>query len=41
LLMVATLAVNFGTQGATAAAIAMVAGMVVEVICLLWKRQLT
>jgi progressive ankylosis protein len=41
LLMVATLAVNFGTQGATAAAIAMVAGMVVEVICLLWKRRLT
>jgi progressive ankylosis protein len=41
LLMVATLAVNFGTHGATAAAIAMVAGMVVEVICLLWKRRLT
>jgi progressive ankylosis protein len=41
LLAVATLAVKFGIQGATSAAIAMVAGMLVEVICLLWKRRLT
>ncbi|AFZ02749.1 hypothetical protein [Calothrix sp. PCC 6303] len=41
LLMVATLAVKFGIQGATAAAIAMVIGMLVEIICLLWKRRLT
>jgi progressive ankylosis protein len=41
LLAVATLAVKFGIQGATSAAIAMVAGMLVEVVCLLWKRRLT
>ncbi len=38
LLGVATLTVRAGVKGATSAAIAMVAGMLVEIICLLWKR---
>jgi hypothetical protein len=37
LLIVASLAINNGFKGATAAAIAMITAMIVEVICLSWK----
>jgi hypothetical protein len=37
LLIIASLAINNGLKGATAAAIAMIASMIVEVICLSWK----
>lgn len=38
LLIITTLAVNTGMNGAMAAAIAMITSMLVEIICLLWKR---
>ncbi|MTJ50177.1 hypothetical protein [Dolichospermum sp. UHCC 0259] len=38
LLIIATLAINKGMNGAMAAAIAMITSMLVEVTCLLWKR---
>ncbi|BAZ83981.1 hypothetical protein [Dolichospermum compactum] len=38
LLIIATLAINKGMNGAISAAIAMITSMLVEVTCLLWKR---
>ncbi|AFZ58312.1 hypothetical protein H6G54_04075 [Anabaena cylindrica FACHB-243] len=38
LLIIASFAINKGLNGATAAAIAMITSMLVEVTCLLWKR---
>ncbi|MFM2063819.1 MAG: hypothetical protein RLZZ507_3490 [Cyanobacteriota bacterium] len=38
LLIIASFAINKGLNGATAAAIAMITSMIVEVSCLLWKR---
>lgn len=38
LLIIATLAINKGMNGAMSAAIAMITSMLVEVTCLLWKR---
>lgn len=38
LLIIASLAINKGMNGAIAAAIAMITSMIVEITCLLWKR---
>jgi progressive ankylosis protein len=38
LLIIVTLAINNGMNGATSAAIAMITSMLVEISCLLWKR---
>jgi progressive ankylosis protein len=41
LLIIATLAINQGVNGAVAAAIAMITSMLVEISCLLWKKVAT